>query len=268
MMVIFYSVSVAHGNTLTTVLNPVSTTTTDSLDMTTTVTTTVTSTDTGGSAGMQTSTLCGYVKGSGGLPIPDAFVYLHAGSLLYHTQASSSGYYQFSADRNIPSGVYQIRASTDYPEEVGTMSELATLVLISGNNGYDIQYANYPPVTTITTTVTTTTVVTTTPGTPMASIYVNVCSIENYANRGISFEKTGNNGTWLPMMATGLTLSGNLSAPTRLNITQFENLGYPDVIILKLAGTSLDCHIDLQLNAMLEINMCTCQIDWEPQYDY
>jgi hypothetical protein len=59
-----------------------------------------------------------------------------------------------------------------------------------------------------------------------------------------------------------------MSAPTRLNITQFPTLGYPDDIVIKLAGTELDCRVNLALNTMFEINMCSCNIDWDPQYDY
>ena len=273
MMLIFYSVSVAHGNTLDALLNTPTTVSTTTQQITTTVVTTVVTTTATYSVGdpvdSQASMLSGYVKGRDGLVIPDSYVYLHAGSLVFHTQASSSGYYQFNADKDIPSGTYQIRASTEYPESVGFMSTLTTILLQVGVNGYDVLYTDYPPITTVPTTVTTTTaVVTTTPETPFASIYVNVCPLSNYALTGISWQKTGTNGQWLPMMASGLRLSGNLSAPTRLNITQFPSLGYPDTIVLKLAGTDLSCNVNLELNTMFEINMCGCSIKTDPQYNY
>ena len=60
--------------------------------------------------------------------------------------------------------------------------------------------------------------------------------------------KSGTIGQWLPMMATGVRLSGN-DQSTLVKITQFESLGLPDIITIKLAGGDLSCTFELQLNA-------------------
>ena len=275
-LVLLYSASMGHGNTLSAVLNPDTPTATpiaSNSTVTATTTATITATTTIHAAGQATTTagtatLSGYVKGRDGVAMANAYVFLHAGSIVYYTQAGANGYYQFNVDKALPPGSYYIRASTSFPESSGVMSELKAVSLQAGSNSYEVRYSTYPPITTVTTTAATTITTTAEPSTPMASIYVNVCDQYNFALTGISWEKSGTNGRWLPLQATGLRLSGNLSQPTRLNITQFESLGWPDAITIRLAGTDLGCTFNLGLNARLEVNMCTCTITSNPLYTY
>jgi len=214
----------------------------------------------------------GHVTGGDGLPVPNASVYLKQGAVVYHALCDESGNYSFD-NESLTAGYYMIYASAELAGGTDARSPSSSVLISVGSNTFDLQISGWVYVTPTPTP---------TPepepeepaelydaqGNPIASIYVNGCRNHNSHLIGISWAKSGDNGQWLPLHASGLRLSGNTSHPTRLNITQFPSLGWPDKITLSLAGEDLYCSFELQWHDRFEINMCDCVITQDVNYDY